>query len=76
MTEKIKVLNKENLVRDTFSKALINIDRNAYLQSKNKKKNDIDRNNKIVFLEKQIEILKSGQLEIIKLLTELNKNDN
>ena len=73
MTEKIKVLNKENLVRDTFSKALINIDRNAYLQSKNKKKNDIDRNNKIVFLEKQIEILKNGQLEIIKLLTELNK---
>lgn len=72
-SKKIKVSGKEDLVRDSFSKAIINTNRNDYILAKNRKKIAIDRIKKIESLESEIALLKANQEEILKLFHSLKK---
>lgn len=69
----LKVIDNENLIRDTHSKAILNIDKNAFEAHKEKKKlfrQLLDKN-------KEVDELKQEVKEIKDLLSAIaNKLDN
>jgi flagellar basal body P-ring protein FlgI len=67
----IKVKDKPELVRDSFSKAIINVDRNAYLDARSRKKNLIEQRDRLNVLENELNELKATQGEMLKLLKSL-----
>jgi flagellar basal body P-ring protein FlgI len=70
---KIKVKDKPDLVRDSFSKAIINVDRSAYANHQIRKKNLLDKNRKIDALEKAVQTMQEEQKELMKLLQSMSK---
>jgi hypothetical protein len=71
--KKIKVKDNPSLVRDSFSKAIINVDRNTYTQSRTRKKNLLEKDQKIASLEEAMETLRQEQAELVKLVKSMTK---
>jgi hypothetical protein len=71
--KKIKVKDNPALVRDSFSKAIINVDRNTYAMHQARKKNLLDKNRKIETLESAVEELRKEQAELLKLVQTISK---
>lgn len=66
--KKIKVKDSPALVRDSFSKAIINVDRNNYAKAKARKKLLLQKDVRIASLEAAVEVLKKNHEELLKLL--------
>jgi hypothetical protein len=68
MNKKVKVKNNTELVRDSFSKAIINIDHNNYAQALTRKKSLLAKDDRIKALEDDIMQLKNDYAILIKLI--------
>jgi hypothetical protein len=71
--KKIKVKDRPDLVRDSFSKAIINVDRNGFAQYKARKKLLKAKDDQIKELKSQVADILKQQEEILKLLKATNK---
>lgn len=71
--KKIKVKDAPALVRDSFSKAIINVDRNNYASAKARKKMLLEKDVRISTLESEVELLKKNHDELVKLIKSINK---
>lgn len=65
---KIQVKNKNSLVRDSFSKAIINTDRHAYTVARNRKKILKEKDQKILSLEEGLLNLQKEYLKLAKIV--------
>lgn len=70
--KKIKVKDRPDLVRDSFSKAIINVDRNGFAQYKARKKLLKDKDKQIALLQQEIADIKKQQKEIFALIKTIN----
>lgn len=70
---KIKVKNNPSLVRDSFSKAIINIDRNTYAQHRLRKKSLLDKDQKIQSLEDAVDQLQKEHAKLVALVQSITK---
>jgi hypothetical protein len=68
----LKVKEKPDLVRDSFSKALLNVDRNGFAQYKTRKKSLRDKDAKIASLQQEIAEIKKQQSEMLALIKSIN----
>lgn len=66
--KKVKVKDRPDLVRDSFSKAIINVDRNGFAQYKAQKRLLKEKDLKIASLENTVKEIKEQQAEILALL--------
>lgn len=71
--KKIKVKDNTTLVRDSFSKAIINVDRSAYSFARNRKRLRREKDSAIASLQQTVEVLKAEQAELLKLVKSLLK---
>lgn len=71
--KKIKVKNEESLVRDSFSKAILNTDKSAYVNHRLRKKADADKSKRIHSLEEELASIKAEQANILKMVQGLLK---
>ena len=69
--KKIKVKDKSDLVRDVFSKAIINTDQNNYAQAKARKKRLLEQNDRLIKLDETVTTLQSDYLELKNMFEEL-----
>ena len=69
----IKVKDKENLLRDKNTNAIINFDYQEYLNYQEAYRKKLEEKNKIEIIEQQINTLKDDLSEIKVLLKELIK---
>jgi hypothetical protein len=71
--KKIKVKDNSHLVRDSFSKAITNVDRNAFTQHRLRKKSHLDKDRKIEYLENAVNELRKEHEHLIKLVQSIVK---
>jgi flagellar basal body P-ring protein FlgI len=69
----VKVKDRPDLVRDSFSKAIINVDRNSFAQYKARKNSLKEKDRKIASLENEVNEMRAKQDEILALLKSLDK---
>ena len=66
MSKKIKVKDKPDLVRDSFSKAIINTDRSNYAHARSRKKHLREQGDAVILLQAQVDELRRTLLSLIK----------
>jgi hypothetical protein len=71
--KKIKVKDKPDLVRDTFSKAIINIDRSSYAAARARKKAMLDKDATVTSLKDDLDKLSKQYAELQKMFVEFIK---
>lgn len=72
-SKKQKVKDKPNLIRDSFSKAIINTDRSSYANSKARKRAALAKDAKIVSLQATVDELTKQYAAIAKLVETISK---
>lgn len=71
--KKLKVKDNPSLVRDSFSKAVLNVDHNGFAMYKASKKALKNKDLIITSLQSEIAEIKKQQNQMLKLLEDLNK---
>ena len=66
MPKKIKVKDKPDLVRDSFSKAIINTDRSNYAHARARKKRLLEKDAKVASLETELAALRTIVEKLVK----------
>ena len=74
MAKKLKVKDKPDLVRDSHSKAIINIDRANYAAARARKKMLLKKDETIENLKRDIAELKKDYASVLAAVTKLSKN--
>lgn len=73
MAKKIKVENKPDLVRDSHSKAIINVDRGNYVAARARKKMLLSKEKTIETLTSDIASLKKNYASLLAAINKLSK---
>lgn len=71
--KKLKVTGKPDLVRDTFSKGIINVDRASYAAARARKKSMLDKDAAIISLKDSLDTLSAQYAELQKMFVEFTK---
>lgn len=73
MKGKQKVKDNPGLIRDSFSKALINIDRTGYINNKKRKQIFKKKDAEIAELKNDVQVLAKDNKKILRMLSNINK---
>jgi hypothetical protein len=71
--KKVKVIDKPELVRDTFSKAIINTDRSNYAAARARKKMLVSKEETVKSLQNDIADLRKDYEALLKMVSSITK---